>query len=297
MELLKVKTARFRDIVAKAGQPEIVTLWQEPKKNPAFQRAQRENRVMSVHQSVTGTKKDFGEVGYLTGANISYLVFPKSLKAFADRRIVGIDYSLLPQLEPFAGEEKPAKKPRPGTAKLKTEPRKKPTRGPQFEIVRNAPDEESSNDTSEPEPQLDPFMVAAIREAQKGLAEGGIPIGSSLVRKGKLVGVGHNKRVQNNDPVTHAETDCLRNAGRIGSYRGCTLYSTLMPCYFCAGAAVQFGIKKVVVGESRNFPGAPEFMRAHGIEVIDLDLPECYEMMAKFIRDHPKLWNEDIGED
>ena len=252
---------------------------------------------MSVRQAVTGTKKDFGEVGYLTGTNITYLVFPKSLKAFADRRIVGIDYALLPQPEPSSGEKQPATKPRPGTAKLKTEPRKKRTNGPQFKIVRNAPKEESSNDESEPEPQLDPFMVAAIREAQKGLAEGGIPIGSSLVRKGKLVGVGHNKRVQNNDPVTHAETDCLRNAGRIGSYRGCTLYSTLMPCYFCAGAAVQFGIKKVVVGESRNFPGAPEFMRAHGIEVIDLDLPECYEMMAKFIRDHPKLWNEDIGED
>ncbi|RYD70392.1 MAG: nucleoside deaminase [Verrucomicrobiaceae bacterium] len=144
---------------------------------------------------------------------------------------------------------------------------------------------------------MDPFMRAAIDEAKKGLAEGGIPIGSALVRKGKLVGTGHNKRVQDNDPVTHAETDCLRNAGRLGSYRGCTLYSTLMPCYFCSGAAVQFGIKKVVVGESRNFPGAPEFMRSHGIEVIDLDLPECYEMMAQFIHDHPKLWNEDIGEE
>jgi cytosine deaminase len=148
-----------------------------------------------------------------------------------------------------------------------------------------------------PEPVLDPFMIAAINEARKGLAEGGIPIGSSLVKDGKLVAVGHNKRVQDDDPVTHAETDCLRNAGRLGSYRGCTLYSTLMPCYFCAGAAVQFGIKKVVVGESRTFPGAPEFMRQHGIEVIDLDLPECYEMMEKFIREHPKLWNEDIGVD
>ena len=148
-----------------------------------------------------------------------------------------------------------------------------------------------------PEPVLDPFMIAAINEARKGLSEGGIPIGSSLVKDGKLVGVGHNKRVQNDDPVTHAETDCLRNAGRLGSYRGCTLYSTLMPCYFCAGAAVQFGIKKVVVGESRTFAGAPEFMREHGIEVIDLDLPECYEMMEKFIREHPKLWNEDIGVD
>lgn len=146
-------------------------------------------------------------------------------------------------------------------------------------------------------PRIDEFMQAAIYEARKGLAEGGIPIGSSLEKKGELVGRGHNKRVQDSDPVTHGETDCLRNAGRLGSYRGCTLYSTLMPCYFCAGAAVQFGIKKVVVGESRNFAGAPEFMRSHGIEVIDLDLPECYEMMAKFIAENPKLWNEDIGED
>ncbi len=148
-----------------------------------------------------------------------------------------------------------------------------------------------------PRPPLDPLMRAAIEAARKGLAEGGIPIGAALARDGKLVATGCNKRVQDNDPVTHGETDCLRNAGRLGSYRGCTLYSTLMPCYFCAGAAVQFGIKKVVVGESRNFAGAPEFMRSHGIEVIDLDLPECYEMMARFIREHPKLWNEDIGEE
>ncbi|HEX8310568.1 MAG TPA: nucleoside deaminase [Chthoniobacteraceae bacterium] len=146
-------------------------------------------------------------------------------------------------------------------------------------------------------PEIDTFMQAAIDEARRGLSEGGIPIGSSLMRDGKLLSSGHNKRVQNDDPMTHAETDCLRNAGRIGSYRRCTLYSTLMPCYFCAGAAVQFGIKRVIVGESRTFPGAPEFMRQHGIEVIDLDLPECYEMMEKFIAENPRLWNEDIGED
>lgn len=141
----------------------------------------------------------------------------------------------------------------------------------------------------------DPFMQAAFAEAQRGLAEGGIPIGSALVRGGALVATGRNKRVQDRDPVTHAETDCLRNAGRLGSYRGCTLYSTLMPCYFCAGAAVQFGIRRVIVGESRTFPGAPDFMRSHGIEVIDLDLPECFEMMERFIREQPLLWNEDIG--
>ena len=139
------------------------------------------------------------------------------------------------------------------------------------------------------------FMAAALAEAQQGFDEGGIPIGSVIVADGQIIGRGHNRRVQNDDPMTHAETDCLRNAGRIGSYRGCTLYSTLMPCYFCAGAAVQFGIKHVIVGESRTFPGAPEFMRQHGIDVIDLDLPECYEMMEKFIREKPDLWNEDIG--
>jgi cytosine/creatinine deaminase len=141
----------------------------------------------------------------------------------------------------------------------------------------------------------DPFMQAAVDEARRGLAEGGIPIGAALVRDGRLIATGRNKRVQDGDPVTHGETDCLRNAGRLGSFRGCTLYSTLMPCYFCAGAAVQFGIRRVIAGESRNFPGAPDFMRAHGVEVVDLDLPECHEMMAAFIREHPHLWNEDIG--
>ena len=143
--------------------------------------------------------------------------------------------------------------------------------------------------------EIDQFMQAAIEEARKGIAEGGIPIGSSLMRDGKLIAAGHNKRVQDGDPVTHAEIDCLRNAGRLGSFHGTTLYSTLMPCYLCAGAVVQFGIKKVIVGESRTFPGAPEFMRSHGVEVIDLDLPECVEMMTRFIEENPSLWNEDIG--
>jgi creatinine deaminase len=139
------------------------------------------------------------------------------------------------------------------------------------------------------------LMDAAIAQARKGLSEGGIPIGSALAREGKLVAVGHNQRVQESDPVTHAEIDCLRNAGRIGSFRDTVLYSTLMPCYLCSGAVVQFGIAKVIVGESRTFPGGPEFMRAHGVEVIDLDLPECIEMMRKFIAENPALWNEDIG--
>ena len=141
----------------------------------------------------------------------------------------------------------------------------------------------------------DAFLAEAIKEARQGLAEGGIPIGSVLVRDGIILGRGHNQRVQKDDPMTHAETDCLRNAGRIGNYRGTTLYSTLMPCYMCAGTVVQFGIKRVVAGESKTFSGAPEFMRAHGVEVIDLSDPECISMMESFIAANPALWNEDIG--
>jgi cytosine/creatinine deaminase len=142
---------------------------------------------------------------------------------------------------------------------------------------------------------MDEFMQAAIEEARLGLSEGGIPIGSVLVIDGRIVGRGHNRRVQDDDPVLHAEIDCLRNAGRVGAYRNAVLYSTLMPCYLCAGAAVQFRIGKVVAGESRNFAGAREFMEARGVEVIDLDLAECRDMMARFIEGHPQLWFEDIG--
>jgi cytosine deaminase len=143
---------------------------------------------------------------------------------------------------------------------------------------------------------LDLFLKAAIDEARKGLAEGGIPIGSVLVKDGEIVGCGHNRRVQNDDPMAHAEIDCLKNAGRIGSYKGTTLYSTLMPCYLCAGAVVQFGIRKVIAGESRTFPGAKAFMEEHGVEVIDVDDKECHALMQDFIRKNPELWNEDIGE-
>lgn len=139
------------------------------------------------------------------------------------------------------------------------------------------------------------YIEAAIEEARQGLKEGGIPIGSVLVQGDQIIGRGHNKRVQENNPVMHAETDCLHNAGRIGSYQGTVLYSTLMPCYFCAGAVVQFGIKKVVVGESKTFSGAKEFMESHGVEIVDLDLLECKKMMEDFIRKNPALWSEDIG--
>ena len=138
-------------------------------------------------------------------------------------------------------------------------------------------------------------MEAAVAQARISLSEGGIPIGSALARHGELIATGHNKRVQESDPITHAEIDCLRRAGRIGSFRDTVLYSTLMPCYLCSGAVVQFGIRRVIVGESRTFAGAPDLMRSHGVKVIDLDLPECFEMMTKFIAENPHLWDEDIG--
>jgi creatinine deaminase len=139
------------------------------------------------------------------------------------------------------------------------------------------------------------FMQLAIEEARQGLAEGGIPIGSVLVRDGQVIGRGHNRRVQRGDPMAHAEIDCLQNAGRQRTYRDTVLYSTLSPCYLCSGAAVQFGVPTVVIGEARTFSGAPDFLGSHGIQVIDLDLPECVELMTTFINDNPTLWNEDIG--
>ena len=143
---------------------------------------------------------------------------------------------------------------------------------------------------------MDEFIRIAIDEAKKGLSEGGIPIGSALVKKGKLVASGRNKRVQEQNPILHGEMDCMNNAGRISSYRDTVMYSTLMPCYMCAGTIVQFKIPKVIVGESKTFPGAREFMESHGVEVIDLNDSECIGIMEKFIKEKPELWNEDIGE-
>jgi len=143
---------------------------------------------------------------------------------------------------------------------------------------------------------MDRFMQAAIEEAKKGRDSGGIPIGSVLVKDNQILGAGHNQRVQQNDPMAHAEIDCLKQAGRVGNYKDMVLYSTLMPCYLCAGAVVQFGIKKVIVGENITFPGAEAFMKQHGVEVINLNNPDCIELMRTFIEKFPKLWNEDIGE-
>jgi cytosine/creatinine deaminase len=138
-------------------------------------------------------------------------------------------------------------------------------------------------------------MAAAVEEAKKGLAEGGLPIGSVLVRGDQIIGRGHNRRVQKGDPMAHAEIDCLTNAGRQDRYKDTVLYSTLAPCYLCSGAVVQFGIPKVVIGEAINFPGAPDLLRSKGVEVIDLQDPACIQMMRDFIQAHPKLWHEDIG--
>jgi creatinine deaminase len=142
---------------------------------------------------------------------------------------------------------------------------------------------------------MDQFMQAAVEEARQGLTEQGIPIGSVLVKDGRIIGRGHNRRVQHDDPTAHAEIDCLRNAGRIGRYHDTVLYSTLMPCYYCAGAVVQFGIKKVIAGESETFQGARQFMEAHGVEVIDLNLEECKQLMRRFQTEYSELWKEDIG--
>ena len=139
-------------------------------------------------------------------------------------------------------------------------------------------------------------MQMAIAEARLGMSEGGIPIGSVLVRGEAVLGRGHNQRVQKGSSILHAEIDCLQNAGRVDSYRGAVLYSTLMPCFLCAGAVVQFGIQKVIVGESRTFAGAKDFLQFRGVEVVDLDLAECRGLMEEFIRKNPDLWNEDIGQ-
>ncbi len=143
---------------------------------------------------------------------------------------------------------------------------------------------------------MDEFMRSAIDQAKKSLSEGGIPIGSVLVKNHKIVSKGHNKRVQEKNPILHGEMDCMNNAGRIGSYKNTVIYSTLMPCYMCAGTIVQFKIPKVIVGESVTFAGARAFMESHGVEVIDLNLSECIEMMQQFIEEKPSLWFEDIGE-
>jgi len=142
------------------------------------------------------------------------------------------------------------------------------------------------------------FMLEAIKEAKRGLAEGGIPIGSVLVIDGKIRGRGHNKRIQEGSSVLHAEMDCLENAGRLKAkeYRRATLYSTLSPCDMCSGAVLLYGIPRVVVGENTNFQGPEEYVRRRGVEVVVLQDEKCISIMRDFIKGNPSLWNEDIGE-
>ncbi|MDA8130348.1 MAG: nucleoside deaminase [Elusimicrobia bacterium] len=140
------------------------------------------------------------------------------------------------------------------------------------------------------------FMKAAIAEARKGLREGGIPIGAVLVKGGKIIGRGHNRRVQRGSAILHAEMDCLENAGRLkaADYWKCAIYSTLSPCPMCTGAILLYGIPTVVIGENRTFKGPESYSRKF-VKLINLDLPECREMMERFIGERPELWNEDIG--
>ena len=135
----------------------------------------------------------------------------------------------------------------------------------------------------------------ALSQARLGVGEGGIPIGSSLFASGLLLGAGRNRRVQSGDPTAHAEIDALRNAGRRSSYAGATLYSTLAPCALCTGAAIQFGINRVVVGENVSFAGELQLLRERGIEVLVIDDTDAMNLMKKFISENPVLWNEDIG--
>jgi cytosine/creatinine deaminase len=142
------------------------------------------------------------------------------------------------------------------------------------------------------------MLAVALEEARIGLAEGGLPIGAALFdAHGKLLGSGHNRRVQAGDPSAHGETDAFRRAGRQRSYRGTTMVTTLAPCWYCSGLIRQFGIGTVVIGENRNFEGGVGWLRSAGIRVIVLDSPECVTRMADFIRDYPEIWHEDIGED
>ena len=144
---------------------------------------------------------------------------------------------------------------------------------------------------------FEPMLKVAIEEARMGLSEGGIPIGAALFRRdGTLLGRGHNRRVQENDPSVHAETDAFRKAGRQRNYRDTIMVTTLAPCWYCSGLVVQFGIGAVVIGESRTFTGGIDWLRDRGVEVIDLDSDDCRLMLDAFITAHPELWHEDIGQ-
>jgi cytosine/creatinine deaminase len=143
------------------------------------------------------------------------------------------------------------------------------------------------------------YLEAAIEQARLGRGEGGIPIGAALVADGQVLGAGRNRRVQLGSPIRHGETDALEVAGRLPAsvYRRATMYTTLSPCHMCTGAILLYEIPRVVIGENRTFMGAEDLLRAHGVEVVNLDSDECYRLMQEFIAEHPELWNEDIGEE
>jgi len=144
---------------------------------------------------------------------------------------------------------------------------------------------------------MDEFLVAAIEEAKKGLASGGIPIGSVLVCEGKIIGRGHNQRVQHGSVIHHAEMNCLENAGRqrASVYQRCTLYSTLSPCPMCSGAVLLYKIPRIVIGENATFKGPEEYVRSQGVQLEVRQDPACIQLMREFIAARPELWNEDIG--
>lgn len=146
--------------------------------------------------------------------------------------------------------------------------------------------------------ETDPFLMEAISEAQSGLAEGGIPIGSVLVHDGKIIGRGHNRRVQKGSAILHGEMDALENAGRLPAsvYKNSVLYTTLSPCAMCSGTILLYQIPKVVIGENKTFMGEEDWLRQHGVEVVLANNDECQSLMTQFIESHPELWNEDIGE-
>ena len=147
-------------------------------------------------------------------------------------------------------------------------------------------------------PDYRSMLAVALAEARLGLKEGGIPIGAAIFDEtGKLIGAGHNRRVQQGDPSVHGETDAFRNAGRQRSYRKLTMATTLSPCWYCSGLVLQFAFGTVVGGESRNFQGGIEWLRSLGVRVVDLDSQECVSLLADYIRANPAVWNEDIGEE
>jgi creatinine deaminase len=139
------------------------------------------------------------------------------------------------------------------------------------------------------------FLRAAYEQALDSYNQGGLPIGSAMVENGAIIAAGHNRRVQERDPIAHAEMDCFRKAGRRARYDGVTLYTTLSPCMMCAGTVLQFGVRRVVVGENRNFPGNIGFLRSYGVEVRLLDDADCIALMKRFIEERPELWDEDIA--